>query len=408
MVYHYSKTKVFNMSNPTFSLKDLEKMLQEKFTLQPESLYAKYMDRFLLFVFRAYRYGNFIEIVWDKDRSGKIVGVSGEFAQIKAFVHDLAKKIMIEISCDYDYKSAQDIFDEFNKMPFFAHTFSFQEVLNTLKSSYTFSHAGLVFTKAEDSEPTYYLDKMFFNNFLAESYDDLYEKYLQRKNPWLSVERLTNILNGSYHEIREALTDMYEKNFYTEYVRFEQRGGEYVPFLNPEAIEIFRDYFKNVYSDKHTPLQYRDKSATLLPNVRFAETDRYDANFRLQHDIDGGYRICVPETTKRNNIESVPSIATKSEATAKIIRSFIQKNEALSVEPDTAKKEKLMGIIMNLVDSLARHSDFIRSEFKIDVAPLVAQYKSGKKPSVDEIKSFLVAKRSSMGLRAKSMAGHIK
>ena len=440
----------------------LIEMMQKKCKLQPDTIYGEYVKKYL---------GKFV--AQDASSLGKkiflqrgyVVYANGSVMEDGIeYATSLVNRLLDTIH--KDYLSVFDIYKKMNSMPVFSCVFPFYEVRDKLLTSSAFEHCGMS-EIGPDLKREIYLLATEFEAFLEDEYPDLWEEYLHRKNPWLSVEALTRLVNLSVDTITEILEDMAQKPVYADLVRYEKRDGKEYPFLNPNYTAVFSDYAKRYVKQrdaKKKKVAPQDNSAKeleipfdeetvvkeeivpvkrpvkkeqktfvpvsinsgrknhfyvnganrpYLPDVRLLNPNINASNLYL--NPDDLHELFVPDYLANSRKKGVSVIITKQETMLNIIKLLVRNTRTYHEEKardedirDIRMIQRCEKILRCEAQTLERDAEFIQKQFHVNILPLVALYKQGVIPALEQVFGFFYQNPSNVVYFAKQIGAIIR
>lgn len=260
------------------TIEQLKQFMKAKYLIEPESVYDECINMYLASIAK-------------KDSEGPInrtyvengVIVRQAKSSLEGFVKYFDRLSIRLLNKVHEiYMSAESIYKKTQDMPVFCGMFSFVELRNKLEASSAFKHEGMLIHIIVNGkkESMSYLKKSEFDAFLEDEYPELYEKYLLRKNPWLSVEKLTCILNLSEYIIREVLSDMASIDKCRHLIRYENRLGKQVPFLKPDGMESFLECL-SIYKER----QKREQAQRNMIKTYYLSADQVAERVNMPVDM---------------------------------------------------------------------------------------------------------------------------
>ncbi len=445
----------------------LKEVMQQKCKLEPETVYDAGIKKHFKAIVSQDSLFSGKEIYLRQDVV--VIESAGTLSYVMEYISNLASRLLDRIH--KDYLSIADIHKKMNAMPVFANRFSVQEVRDKLLKSSAFEHCGMSELQ-KDMKKNIYLQATEFEAFLEDEYPELWELYLYRRNPWLSVGALTRLVNLSSDTIVEILEDMAQKDMaqklYSDLVRYETRNGkEYHPFLNPNYTAVFSDYAKRYVKQRdaqkkkqqepapqNTPVKelkipfVEEKATEKVPEKTPVKKERKVVRHSISPDykepfyVNGANRTVLPDIRILNpNInasnpylnpedfqemfrpdylansrkKSVPAIVSKQETMLNIIKLFIKNTRRYheeKVKDDAHRDIRLIQrcekILQGEAQSLERDAEFIKTQFHIDILPLVSLYKQGQIPEMEKVFEFFYEHPSNVVSFTKQINGIIR
>ena len=440
----------------------LKEVMQQKCKLEPETVYDAGIKKHFKAITSQDSLFSGKEIYLQQDVV--VIESAGTLSYVMEYISNLASRLLDRIH--KDYLSIADIHKKMNAMPVFANRFSVQEVRDKLLASSAFEHCGMSELQ-KDMKKNIYLQATEFEAFLEDEYPELWEQYLRRKNPWLSVGSLTRLVNLSSDTIAEILEDMAQKPVYADLVRYETRNGKEYPFLNPNYTAVFSDYAKryvkqrdaqkkkkeepapqntpvkeleipfveekatekvpekepvkkerkvvrhSISPDYKEPFYVNGANRTVLPDIRILNPNVNASNPYL--NPDDFQELFRPDYLANSRKKSVPAIATKQETMLNIIKLVIKNTRTYNAEKvkDDAHRDirliqRCEKILQGEVQMLERDAEFIQKQFHIDIMPLVSLYKQGQIPEMEKVFDYFYQHQSNVISFAKQISGIIR
>ena len=440
----------------------LKEVMQQKCKLEPETVYDAGIKKHFKAITSQDSLFSGKEIYLQQDVV--VIESAGTLSYVMEYISNLASRLLDRIH--KDYLSIADIHKKMNAMPVFANRFSVQEVRDKLLASSAFEHCGMSELQ-KDMKKNIYLQATEFEAFLEDEYPELWEQYLRRKNPWLSVGSLTRLVNLSSDTIAEILEDMAQKPVYADLVRYETRNGKEYPFLNPNYTAVFSDYAKryvkqrdaqkkkkeepapqntpvkeleipfveekatekvpektpvkkerkvvqhSISPDYKEPFYVNGANRTVLPDIRILNPNVNASNPYL--NPDDFQELFRPDYLANSRKKSVPAIATKQETMLNIIKLVIKNTRTYNAEKvkDDAHRDirliqRCEKILQGEVQMLERDAEFIQKQFHIDIMPLVSLYKQGQIPEMEKVFDYFYKHQSNVVSFAKQISGIIR
>ena len=464
-----SKPKIFFEQDKTtrktvarVSVDYLKEVMQQKCKLEPETVYDAGIKKHFKAITSQDSLFSGKEIYLQQDVV--VIESAGTLSYVMEYISNLASRLLDRIH--KDYLSIADIHKKMNAMPVFANRFSVQEVRDKLLASSAFEHCGMSELQ-KDMKKNIYLQATEFEAFFEDEYPELWELYLRRKNPWLSVGSLTRLVNLSSDTIAEILEDMAQKPVYADLVRYETRNGKEYPFLNPNYTAVFSDYAKryvkqrdaqkkkkeepapqntpvkeleipfveekatekvpekepvkkerkvvrhSISPDYKEPFYVNGANRTVLPDIRILNPNVNASNPYL--NPDDFQELFRPDYLANSRKKSVPAIATKQETMLNIIKLVIKNTRTYNAEKvkDDAHRDirliqRCEKILQGEVQMLERDAEFIQKQFHIDIMPLVSLYKQGQIPEMEKVFDYFYQHQSNVISFAKQISGIIR
>ena len=464
-----SKPKIFFEQDKTthktvarVSVDYLKEVMQQKCKLEPETVYDAGIKKHFKAITSQDSLFSGKEIYLQQDVV--VIESAGTLSYVMEYISNLASRLLDRIH--KDYLSIADIHKKMNAMPVFANRFSVQEVRDKLLASSAFEHCGMSELQ-KDMKKNIYLQATEFEAFLEDEYPELWEQYLRRKNPWLSVGSLTRLVNLSSDTIAEILEDMAQKPVYADLVRYETRNGKEYPFLNPNYTAVFSDYAKryvkqrdaqkkkkeepapqntpvkeleipfveekatekvpektpvkkerkvvqhSISPDYKEPFYVNGANRTVLPDIRILNPNVNASNPYL--NPDDFQELFRPDYLANSRKKSVPAIATKQETMLNIIKLVIKNTRTYNAEKvkDDAHRDirliqRCEKILQGEAQTLERDAEFIQKQFHIDIMPLVSLYKQGQIPEMEKVFDYFYQHQSNVISFAKQISGIIR
>ena len=442
----------------------LKEVMQQKCKLDPETVYDAGIKKHFKAVASQDSLFSGKEIYLHQDVV--VIESAGTLSYVMEYISNLASRLLDRIH--KDYLSIADIHKKMGAMPVFANRFSVQEVRDKLLASSAFEHCGMSELQ-KDMKKNIYLQATEFEAFLEDEYPELWEQYLRRRNPWLSVGSLTRLVNLSSDTIAEILEDMAQKPVYADLVRYETRNEKVYPypFLNPNYTAVFSDYAKRYVKQRdaqkkknqenapqNTPVKeleipfveekatekvpektpvkkeqkvvrhsiapdYKERfyvngaNRTVLPDIRILNPNINASNPYL--NPDDFQELFRPDYLANSRKKSVPAIVTKQETMLNIIKLFIKNTRTYNAEKvkDDAHRDirliqRCEKILQGEVQMLERDAEFIQKQFHIDIMPLVSLYKQGQIPEMEKVFDYFYQHQSNVISFAKQISGIIR
>ena len=458
----FEQDKTTHKTVARVSVDYLKEVMQQKCKLEPETVYDAGIKKHFKAITSQDSLFSGKEIYLQQDVV--VIESAGTLSYVMEYISNLASRLLDRIH--KDYLSIADIHKKMNAMPVFANRFSVQEVRDKLLASSAFEHCGMSELQ-KDMKKNIYLQATEFEAFLEDEYPELWEQYLRRKNPWLSVGSLTRLVNLSSDTIAEILEDMAQKPVYADLVRYETRNGKEYPFLNPNYTAVFSDYAKryvkqrdaqkkkkeepapqntpvkeleipfveekatekvpektpvkkerkvvrhSISPDYKEPFYVNGANRTVLPDIRILNPNVNASNPYL--NPDDFQELFRPDYLANSRKKSVPAIATKQETMLNIIKLFIKNTRTYNAEKvkDDAHRDirliqRCEKILQGEAQTLERDAEFIQKQFHIDIMPLVSLYKQGQIPEMEKVFDYFYKHQSNVVSFAKQISGIIR
>ena len=458
----FEQDKTTRKSVAKITVDYLKEVMQQKCKLEPETVYDAGIKKHFKAITSQDSLFSGKEIYLQQDVV--VIESAGTLSYVMEYISNLASRLLDRIH--KDYLSIADIHKKMNAMPVFANRFSVQEVRDKLLASSAFEHCGMSELQ-KDMKKNIYLQATEFEAFLEDEYPELWEQYLRRKNPWLSVGSLTRLVNLSSDTIAEILEDMAQKPVYADLVRYETRNGKEYPFLNPNYTAVFSDYAKryvkqrdaqkkkkeepapqntpvkeleipfveekatekvpektpvkkerkvvrhSISPDYKEPFYVNGANRTVLPDIRILNPNVNASNPYL--NPDDFQELFRPDYLANSRKKSVPAIATKQETMLNIIKLVIKNTRTYNAEKvkDDAHRDirliqRCEKILQGEVQMLERDAEFIQKQFHIDIMPLVSLYKQGQIPEMEKVFDYFYKHQSNVVSFAKQISGIIR
>lgn len=444
----FEQDKTTRKSVARVSVDYLKEVMQQKCKLEPETVYDAGIKKHFKAIASQDSLFSGKEIYLHQDVV--VIESAGTLSYVMEYINNLASRLLDRIH--KDYLSVDDIHKKMNAIPVFANRFSVQEVRDKLLASSAFEHCGMSELQ-KDMKKNIYLQATEFEAFLEDEYPELWELYLYRRNPWLSVEALTRLVNLSSDTIVEILENM-AQDLRVDLVRYETRNGkEYpYPFFNPNYTAVFSDYAKryvkqrdakkkkvapqdnsakelkipfaeekatekvpektpvkkerkvvrhSISPDYKEPFYVNGANRTVLPDVRILNPNVNAANPYL--DSEDLHELFVPDYSGNSNKKSVPEIETKQKTMLNIIKLLVRNTRTYHEEKarDEARRDvrliqRCEKILQGEAQTLERDAEFIQKQFHVNILPLVALYKQGVIPALEQVVGFFYQKPSNV------------
>ncbi len=460
----FEQDKTTHKTVARVSVDYLKEVMQQKCKLDPETVYDAGIKKHFKAITSQDSLFSGKEIYLQQDVV--VIESAGTLSYVMEYISNLASRLLDRIH--KDYLSIADIYKKMGTMSVFANRFSVQEVRDKLLASSAFEHCGMSELQ-KDMKKNIYLQATEFEAFFEDEYPELWELYLRRKNPWLSVGSLTRLVNLSSDTIAEILEDMAQKPVYADLVRYETRNGkEYpYPFLNPNYTAVFSDYAKryvkqrdaqkkkkqenapqntpikeleipfveekatekvlektsvkkerkvvrhSISPDYKEPFYVNGANRTVLPDIRILNPNINASNPYL--NPDDFQELFRPDYLANSRKKSVPAIVTKQETMLNIIKLFIKNTRTYNAEKvkDDAHRDirliqRCEKILQGEAQMLERDAEFIQQQFHIDIMPLVSLYKQGQIPEMEKVFDYFYKHPSNVVSFAKQISGIIR
>lgn len=464
----FEQDKTTRKSVARVSVDYLKEVMQQKCKLEPETVYDAGIKKHFKAVASQDSLFSGKEIYLRQD--DVVIESAGTLSYVMEYISNLASRLLDRIH--KDYLSIADIHKKMNAIPVFANRFSVQEVRDKLLASSAFEHCGMSELQ-KDMKKNIYLQATEFEAFLEDEYPELWELYLYRKNPWLSVGSLTRLVNLSSDTIAEILEDMAQKPVYSDLVRYETRNGkEYpYPFLNPNYTAVFSDYAKRYVkqrdakkekvapkvapqdnSAKELELPFDEETVvkeeivpvkrpvkktpkTFVPvSIKSGSKDRFYVNganrpylpdvrllnlninaSNLYLNPDDLHELFVPDYLANSRKKGVSVIITKQETMLNIIKLLVRNTRTYHEEKardedvrDIRLIQRCEKILQGEAQTLERDAEFIQKQFHVNILPLVALYKQGVIPALEQVVGFFYQNPSNVASFAKQIGAIIR
>ena len=440
----------------------LKEVMQQKCKLEPETVYDAGIKKHFKAIASQDSLFSGKEIYLHQDVV--VIESAGTLSYVMEYISNLASRLLDRIH--KDYLSVGDIHKKMGTMPVFANRFSVQEVRDKLLTSSAFEHCGMS-EIGPDMKREAYLLATEFEAFLEDEYPELWEQYLRRRNPWLSVESLTRLVNLSAETVVEILEDMAQKPVYSDLVRYEKRDGKEYPFLKPDYTAVFSDYAKRYVKQrdakkkkvapqdnsakelelpfdeetvvkeeivpvkrpvKKTPKTFVPVSINsgrknrfyvnganrpYLPDVRLLNPNINASNLYL--NPDDLHELFVPDYSANSRKKDVSVIITKQETMLNIIKLLVRNTRTYHEEKardedirDVRMIQRCEKILRGEAQTLERDAEFIQKQFHVNILPLVALYKQGVIPALEQVVGFFYQNPSNVVSFAKQIGAIIR